>query len=70
MGAGIPAVMRLVTEVIGIHALFGAFLAGVVMPREGELRHWLKFTNRELQFGLSGAAVFRIHRAQDSDRPA
>jgi Kef-type K+ transport system membrane component KefB len=26
------------TEVIGIHALFGAFLAGVVMPAEGNLK--------------------------------
>lgn len=25
------------TELIGIHALFGAFLAGVVLPKEGEL---------------------------------
>lgn len=28
----------LMTEAIGIHALFGAFLAGVVMPREANLR--------------------------------
>lgn len=28
----------LTTEVIGIHALFGAFLAGVVMPSEGNLK--------------------------------
>ncbi len=28
----------LTTELIGIHALFGAFLAGVVMPRHGSLR--------------------------------
>lgn len=27
-----------VTELIGIHALFGAFLAGVVMPTEGNLK--------------------------------
>jgi Kef-type K+ transport system membrane component KefB len=32
----------LVTDVIGIHALFGAFLAGVVMPRRGEFREILK----------------------------
>jgi len=31
----------LVTEIIGIHALFGAFLAGVVIPDLGELRHKL-----------------------------
>jgi Kef-type K+ transport system membrane component KefB len=28
----------LITQAIGIHALFGAFLAGVVMPRDKELR--------------------------------
>jgi len=32
----------LATEVIGIHALFGAFLAGVVMPSRGEFRQFLK----------------------------
>lgn len=32
----------LATEVIGIHALFGAFLAGVCMPRDSELRQFLR----------------------------
>jgi len=32
----------LATDVMGIHALFGAFLAGVVMPAHGELRDFLK----------------------------
>ncbi|HVF44374.1 MAG TPA: cation:proton antiporter [Pyrinomonadaceae bacterium] len=32
----------LATEVIGIHALFGAFLAGVVMPSRGRLRALLR----------------------------
>lgn len=31
----------LTTEVIGIHALFGAFLAGVIMPYAGNIRHKL-----------------------------
>jgi Kef-type K+ transport system membrane component KefB len=31
----------LVTEVIGIHALFGAFLAGVIMPVRGGVREYL-----------------------------
>ncbi len=31
----------LCTEVIGIHALFGAFLAGVIMPHTGDIRHKL-----------------------------
>jgi Kef-type K+ transport system membrane component KefB len=32
----------LATDLIGIHALFGAFLAGVVMPSRGEFRQFLK----------------------------
>ena len=32
----------LATEAIGIHALFGAFLAGVIMPQSVELRHRLR----------------------------
>ena len=32
----------LATDLIGIHALFGAFLAGVVMPPKGEVREFLK----------------------------
>jgi Kef-type K+ transport system membrane component KefB len=31
----------LATELIGIHALFGAFLAGVVMPRDARFRRYL-----------------------------
>jgi Kef-type K+ transport system membrane component KefB len=31
----------LTTEIIGIHALFGAFLAGVVMPRQPRFRAYL-----------------------------
>jgi Kef-type K+ transport system membrane component KefB len=29
----------LTTEILGIHALFGAFLAGAIMPRDAGLRH-------------------------------
>ncbi|MGA2555941.1 MAG: cation:proton antiporter [Verrucomicrobiota bacterium] len=32
----------LATDLMGIHALFGSFLAGVVMPARGELRDFLK----------------------------
>jgi Kef-type K+ transport system membrane component KefB len=32
----------LFTEAIGIHALFGAFLAGVCMPQDSGLRHFLR----------------------------
>ena len=32
----------LATDVMGIHALFGAFLAGVIMPARGEFREFLR----------------------------
>ena len=32
----------LITEIIGIHALFGAFLAGVIMPPSAGVRSLLK----------------------------
>ena len=32
----------LITDVIGIHALFGSFLAGIAMPSQGELRKSLR----------------------------
>jgi Kef-type K+ transport system membrane component KefB len=32
----------LTTDLIGIHALFGAFIAGVVMPTRGEFREFLR----------------------------
>jgi len=32
----------LTTELIGIHALFGAFVAGVIMPSDGSLRRMLR----------------------------
>ena len=35
-------VSALATEAIGIHALFGAFLAGVCMPRDSALRNFLR----------------------------
>ena len=35
------AVSALTTEIMGIHALFGAFLAGIVMPSKGGFRNKL-----------------------------
>jgi len=31
----------LATEIVGIHAIFGAFLAGAIMPEAGRFRHKL-----------------------------
>jgi Kef-type K+ transport system membrane component KefB len=38
---GVVLASALCTELIGIHALFGAFLAGVIMPETGDFRHKL-----------------------------
>jgi Kef-type K+ transport system membrane component KefB len=35
-------ISALMTEMMGIHALFGSFLAGLVMPARGELREFFK----------------------------
>jgi Kef-type K+ transport system membrane component KefB len=35
-------ISALATEMMGIHALFGSFLAGLVMPPRGELREFLR----------------------------
>ena len=46
----------LVTETIGIHALFGAFLAGIVMPSSVELRAFF----RDKIEGFSSAALLPL----------
>jgi Kef-type K+ transport system membrane component KefB len=46
----------LITEVIGIHALFGAFLAGVCMPQEPEFRRQV----RERLESFSGAFLLPL----------
>lgn len=46
----------LVTETIGIHALFGAFVAGIVMPPSADLRTFL----REKIEGFSSAALLPL----------
>ena len=38
---GVVLASAWVTQLIGIHALFGAFLAGVIMPAGGDFRHKL-----------------------------
>ncbi len=38
---GVVLASAWITQLIGIHALFGAFLAGVVMPAGGDFRHKL-----------------------------
>lgn len=63
-----------ITETLGVHALFGAFLAGVVMPRHGELARELsqKFESLivvlllPIYFALTGlrTSIFLISGAE------
>jgi Kef-type K+ transport system membrane component KefB len=63
-----------VTEALGIHALFGAFLAGLVMPRHADLSHalWLRIEALivvlllPLYFALTGlrSSIFLISGAR------
>lgn len=59
-------VSALVTEVIGIHALFGAFLAGVVMPANSAFRESVKvrLTNFSASFLLPLFFAFTGLRTQ------
>lgn len=62
-----------ITEALGIHALFGAFLAGLVMPRHADLSHalWLRIEALivvlllPLYFALTGlrSSIFLISGA-------
>lgn len=58
LGAMLALVLAsaLITETIGIHALFGAFLAGIVMPSSVDLRTFL----REKIEGFSAAALLPL----------
>jgi hypothetical protein len=58
----------LTTELIGIHALFGAFLAGVVMPRDRRFRAFL--SARLEEFPRSSFPLFFVHGAAHPHRPA
>ena len=50
-----------VTEAIGVHALFGAFLAGIAMPRRDDLRRGAGGQPRGRDLGRPAAAVLRLH---------
>lgn len=42
IAVGVVFASALATEVIGVHAFFGAFIAGAVMPMDDDLRHGLR----------------------------
>src|SRR5207247_4680931 len=55
---GVVLVSALSTELIGIHALFGAFLAGIVMPTAGGFRDELVVRVDNLRDVLLLAVLF------------
>ncbi len=57
----------LITESIGIHALFGAFLAGVVMPSDAGFRLFLK-EKLEVQLNCFAAALLCVYRIAYTSR--
>ena len=58
-----------ITEEIGIAVIFGAFIAGTIMPRHAGLTE--DVTHRIEDFVvISAADVLRLHGPQDQCRPA
>jgi Kef-type K+ transport system membrane component KefB len=54
-----------VTEWLGVHALFGAFLTGVTMPKEQGIRPRRQGETGGRCGGLAAPPLFRFHRAAD-----
>lgn len=59
-----------ITEILGIHALFGAFLAGVVMPANLSFRRVMTEKIEDVALVLFSASVFRLYGFAYGDRPA
>ena len=62
-------ISALVTEAIGIHALFGAFLFGAVIPHDSRLAHALTNRLESLVARAAAAGVLRVCRHAHRDRP-
>ena len=58
------------TEILGIHALFGAFLAGAIMPREAALNEALIPHIRGLDQRHLPPPLLRRHRPAHQPRPS
>ena len=58
------------TEAIGVHAIFGAFLLGAVIPHDSALARALKQQSGKLRDDPAAAGVLCVHRHADRDRPA
>ena len=59
-----------VTEEIGIAVIFGAFIMGMVMPRNARLTEDVTRRIEDFVVVAAAAAVLRLHRPEDEHRPA
>ena len=59
----------LTTEAIGIHAVFGAFLLGAVIPHDSRIAREFTTKLKETGDGPVVAGLLRLHRHADADRP-
>ena len=59
----------LTAEWIGIHAIFGAFLLGAIIPHDTDVAHRLPAQARRHREDSAAAGVLRLHRHADGDRP-
>ena len=59
-----------ITEEIGIAVIFGAFIMGMIMPRNAGLTHDVTQPHRGLRGHAAPADVLRLHRPAHGYRPA
>ena len=66
-------VSGVITELLGVHVIFGAFLWGLAMPRSGRLQHWLTLRMETLVMRLLLPLFFAMSglntRIGSLDRP-
>ena len=65
---GILLMSSYLTEIIGIHALFGAFLAGVIMPPQKVFKRIVSEKIEDVSLVLFLPLFFCIHRITHADR--
>ena len=59
----------LTAEWIGIHAIFGAFLLGAIIPHDSDVGRRLPAQARRHRQDPAAAGVLRLHGHADRDRP-
>lgn len=57
-----------ITEILGIHALFGAFMAGVVMPSNFGFRKVMMEKVEDIALVFFSTVIFCFYRITHTDR--